>query len=524
MRRALGFLVLFCTVLAAVGEILSRRLSGGPGGEKTTVTFPTVSWVFGGDWTLGNVPLQPVLGWILTGLFLALGVWLVWRKSFRWSPMTERKWMRFRRIRRGYLSAWVLVGLVALAGLDQVVAGRRALVVRQNGHYVFPAFRKEIYPASRFGQEGEGEADYRALRAGCRQSNKGDFAILPVIPWDPTYDTDESAKLELQLKDGLLCDARGRPFSGLAQRYHAQRPEVRIRQSRVRSGRLQGAEEIYNEEGVMVRTVTWKDGQPVEEKNLAGGPVVAAPEGPWVQIDFPPIAPNLARGHWLGTDSQGWDVAAQLYGGFQVVFQAAALYLAVTYLVGITLGLLMGFLGGTFDIVAQRVIEILSDIPFLYLVIILVSIIDRDRITLPLLVGVLCLFSWIGCSYYMRSATYKEKSRDYVAAARVLGAGNGRIIFKHILPNTLAIIVTLIPFSVTGISTSLTALDFIGFGLPEKYPSWGRVLSDGVEYMRSAPWVVLSVFCVLVVVLLLVTFVGEALREAFDPKKFTTYR
>ena len=124
----------------------------------------------------------------------------------------------------------------------------------------------------------------------------------------------------------------------------------------------------------------------------------------------------------------------------------------------------------------------------------------------------------------MRSATFREKARDYVAAARVMGAGPGRIIFKHILPNTLSVLVTLIPFSITSISSSLTSLDFIGFGLPERYASWGRLLADGVENLRSAPWIVVSVFAVLVSVLLLVTFVGEALREAFDPKKFTTYR
>jgi microcin C transport system permease protein len=172
----------------------------------------------------------------------------------------------------------------------------------------------------------------------------------------------------------------------------------------------------------------------------------------------------------------------------------------------------------------QRLIEILSSIPFLYLVIILVSIMEKENITLPLIIGVFCLFSWIGCSYYMRSATYREKARDYVAAARVMGAGPGRIIFKHILPNTIALLVTLIPFSITGISSALTSLDFIGFGLPERYASWGRLLGDGVENLRTAPWIVSSVFLMIVFVLLLVTFVGEALREAFDPKKFTTYR
>ena len=522
MRRALGIVVLLCSLLAAAGEVLSRVLSGPM--EKVTVVFPTVSAIFRGDWAVRGWALQPWLGWCCAVAFAVLGLWLAWRPSFHWSPMMDRRWQRFRQIGRGWWSFRILVALVVVAGLDQVVAGRRALVVRHHGEYFFPAFRQEILKASQFGQLGEGEADYRLLREQFAAERQGDFAILPVIPWDATYDTDQSVRLVLEEVDGRLFDRAGKPFSGLAQRYHAQKPEVRVRQSRVRDGWLQGVEERFNEDGVMVRTGTWKEGRLVESKDLGVGGGVVLPEGPWVEIDYPPIAPNFARGHYLGSDSRGWDVAAQLYGGFQVVLKAAALYLGVTYLVGITIGLLMGFLGGIFDITAQRVIEVFSAIPFIYLVIILVSIFDRDRITLPFLVAVLCLFSWIGCCYYMRTATYREKARDYVAAARVLGAGHGRIIFRHILPNTLAILVTLVPFSVTGISSSLTGLDFIGFGLPQKYPSWGRLLADGVEYLRSAPWVVVSVFSVLVLVLLLVTFVGEALREAFDPKKFTTYR
>ena len=109
-----------------------------------------------------------------------------------------------------------------------------------------------------------------------------------------------------------------------------------------------------------------------------------------------------------------------------------------------------------------------------------------------------------------------------VAAARVLGASTPRIIFRHILPNVLSTTITLIPFYITGVATSLTALDFIGFGLPDRYPSWGTLLADGLANLE-APWIVGSVFVVLVVLLLLITFIGEAIREAFDPKKFTTY-
>jgi microcin C transport system permease protein len=124
---------------------------------------------------------------------------------------------------------------------------------------------------------------------------------------------------------------------------------------------------------------------------------------------------------------------------------------------------------------------------------------------------------------YLRTSTFREKARDYVAAARVQGAGTTRVIFRHILPNAIATLVTLLPFSVAGLTSSLTALDFLGFGLPDSYPSWGRVLENGTSNL-SSPWIVASVFGVMVTVLLVITFIGEAIREAFDPKKFTTYQ
>ena len=194
----------------------------------------------------------------------------------------------------------------------------------------------------------------------------------------------------------------------------------------------------------------------------------------------------------------------------------------VTFFVGISVGLISGYFGGLFDLVMQRVIEILSNMPFLFIVMIISSRIGRDNVSIFIIVSVLSFFSWLGVSTYKRTAAYKEKARDYVAAARVLGAGTPRIIFRHILPNVLSTTITLVPFYVTGVATSLTALDFIGFGLPDRYPSWGTLLADGLANLE-APWIVGSVFVVLVLLLLLITFVGEAVREAFDPKKFTTY-
>jgi microcin C transport system permease protein len=186
----------------------------------------------------------------------------------------------------------------------------------------------------------------------------------------------------------------------------------------------------------------------------------------------------------------------------------------------------MGYLGGTTDLIGQRIVEIWWNIPFLYVVMIAISLVPADTATVTrilLLLLIMAAFDWTGKAWYLRTATLKEKARDYVASARLAGAGAMRLIFKHILPNTVSTLVTFLPFTVAGGITALTALDFLNFGLPRPTPSWGEMLEVGLGN-KDAAWIVLSAFGGLVIVLLLVTFVGEAVREAYDPRKFTTYR
>ena len=242
---------------------------------------------------------------------------------------------------------------------------------------------------------------------------------------------------------------------------------------------------------------------------------------------FRPTAPSMESQHYLGTDSTSRDILARLFYGIRIALLFALAFMVVVYLIGISIGCAMGFFGGVFDLVFQRLIEIWSNIPFLYMVIIVFSVIPNSlsvsaRITILLLVMV--LFSWTSMTYYMRTETYKEKSRDYIAAARLIGASNSRIIFKHILPNVISTLVTFMPFTIIGAISSITALDYLGFGLPPPTPSLGELLKQGTATLRTAPWIVMSSFGTLVVILTLVTFIGEAVRESFDPKKFTIYR
>ena len=239
-----------------------------------------------------------------------------------------------------------------------------------------------------------------------------------------------------------------------------------------------------------------------------------------------PAPPSFSSGHWLGTDPTGRDVLARLFYGFRIVMSFALVFTAAVYVLGAAIGCAMGYFGGWIDILGQRIIEVWQNIPFLYVVIIAVSIVPSDMpvwTKIALLLTIMVAFSWASKSAFLRTATFKEKARDYVSAVRLLGASPARTIFHHILPNTTATLVTFLPFTVAEAINSLTALDFLNFGLPRPMPSWGELLEIGLGNSQ-AWWIVTSTFCAITVVLLLVTFVGEAVREAFDPKRFSTYQ
>jgi len=236
---------------------------------------------------------------------------------------------------------------------------------------------------------------------------------------------------------------------------------------------------------------------------------------------YPPYAPSISTRHYLGTDAIGRDIVARLVYGFRIAMGFSLIYVPATFLIGVLLGCLMGYRGGAFDIVMQRIIEIIDQIPFLYVVMILVSIFKPNFI---LFVSIYVVFSWTGKTYAVRAMTYRERERDYVVAARAMGASTWRIIANHIVPNVLVVIVTMIPFAVSGGISSLTVLDYLGFGLPPPTPSWGELISQGVSQFRTAPWILWSVISAMSSVLIMIAFVGEGLRDAFDPKKFTVYK
>lgn len=219
--------------------------------------------------------------------------------------------------------------------------------------------------------------------------------------------------------------------------------------------------------------------------------------------------------NWLGTDDRGRDVVARLLYGFRIsVLFALALTIFGTVL-GVLTGALQGFFGGKTDLAMQRFIEIWSAMPELYLLIIFSAVFDPSIALLLVLLG---LFGWMGLSDYVRAEFLRNRQLDYVRAARALGLSNGQIIWRHVLPNSLTPVVTFLPFRMSAAILALTSLDFLGLGVPPGTPSLGELLAQGKNNI-DAWWISLSTFAVLVVTLMLLTFMGDGLRDALDPRK-----
>jgi microcin C transport system permease protein len=250
-------------------------------------------------------------------------------------------------------------------------------------------------------------------------------------------------------------------------------------------------------------------------------------------LDLPGSPPNPpSRQHIFGTDDRGRDIFARLAYGFNVSLSFALLVLVVSLAIGVSAGALLGYFGGKLDILGQRLIEIWSSLPFLYTIIIVSSIVvpiylpGRNLVLQPsfwLLILILTAFDWMGITYYVRGEFYREKTKDYVAAAISMGASDSSIIFKHILPNSLTPVVSFAPFMIVANISALVALDFLGFGLPAPTPSWGELIEQGVDNLTKW-WLVLFPLAAMFVTLLLIVFIGEAVREAFDPKEYSRLR
>jgi len=253
----------------------------------------------------------------------------------------------------------------------------------------------------------------------------------------------------------------------------------------------------------------------IEEKGWAIWPPVPYSYDT-VIYDLPVPAPAPPSGqNWLGTDDQARDVVARLIYGFRISVLFGLTLTVASSLIGVVAGAVQGYFGGWLDLLFQRFIEIWSGLPVLYLLIILASVVEPN---FWWLLGLMLLFSWMALVGVVRAEFLRARNFEYVRAARALGVGNVKTMFRHVLPNAMVATLTFVPFILNGSITTLTSLDFLGFGLPPGSPSLGELLAQGKSNLQ-APWLGITAFAVLAVMLSLLIFIGEAARDAFDPRK-----
>ena len=452
-------------------------------------------------------------------------------KWIKLDPIMRKRLERFRRIKRGYYSFIVLSLAIVMSVFAPYLAESRALLVWHEGRVYLPTF--EYLPMETFGQEpppawgmadleteylrlqrewrlerelydrarAQVEGDPAALAAlEERYTNRSSFVIMPPIPWDPYQNDFWYNEILNEVQD--LLDARD---SEAAVRL-ARRDQM---------GELADAIETGQIEAMMSDPDRSPTGDVLGLARTGAMPSLAG------LGTVPPTAPDLLRRHYLGTDSQGRDVASRLLYGFRISVFFALFLVLIGQALGTVVGSLQGYLGGRVDILSQRLIEVLIAVPFLYVVIIMAALFAP---TFWMLLGIMALFQWIGITFFMRTEMYREKTREYCLAARSYGASHLRIIFRHLLPNCLIPLVTFTPFAIVGAIFALTGLDYLGYGLPAPTPSWGEMIDQALQLEnRDKLWLILAPFGALTATLVLVVFIGESIREAFDPKRYAKY-
>jgi microcin C transport system permease protein len=449
----------------------------------------------------------------------------------RIDPLTRRRLERFRRIKRGYYSLVILTAAIVLSVFAPYLAESRALAVWYNGRLFLPTF--EYFSMDTFGQvpppawaTGELETEYlrlqrewqverylydraRAERSGdpaamtgldARFPNRRNYVVMPPIPWNP-YQNDFWYNEILHEIQALL-----------------DRGDLDVAERLARRDRLDELAEEIRTGGIKARLEDPAQSATGDLVGLARSGAMASLAGLGA---VPPTPPDMRRRHYLGTDSQGRDVAARLLYGFRISIFFALFLVVFGQVIGTVVGSLQGYLGGRFDILSQRIIEVLIAIPFLYVVIIIAALFSP---TFWMLLLIMAVFQWIGITFYMRTEMYREKTREYCLAAKSYGASHLRIIFRHLLPNCLTPLVTFTPFAVVGAIFALTGLDYLGYGLPAPTPSWGELIDQALQLEnRNRLWLTFAPFGALTVTLVLVVFIGESVREAFDPKQYAKY-
>lgn len=465
------------------------------------------------------------------------------KKAYSTESLFRKRLRKFRSIKRGYYSFIIIVSLYILSFFTPLLLNYKPLLVKYNGEYYSPILK--FYPASVFGLDSQSEADYRKLKHQFKREDAGNWVLMPLYEYGPNEsltDTDPYLRID-DIKDSFsLVSALRTPKDPLAI-YISGRLTPKLKQA------IADAPEFLNPPRALVKDVIRELNEILEDGSLLDKGIFIADDlkettrelaqqklyglnliqlnrylmcdqwvGTIVKNRQPPTPPS--RHHWFGTDDRGRDVFVRICYGFNISLSFSLIIVAISYIIGVSIGASLGYFGGKYDILMQRFIEIWSSIPFLYTIIVISSILQPNFL---LLVGLMSVFGWVGMTYFIRGEFYREKSKDYVHAAIAMGASNMKIIFKHILPNSLTPVIAFGPFAIVGGIFSLLSLDYLGFGLPPPTPSWGELIGQGMSNIFSY-WLVLFPMSALFATLLMVVFIGEAVREAFDPREYSRLR
>jgi microcin C transport system permease protein len=449
--------------------------------------------------------VHKLIPWIVRRIGQVLGF------RMRTSPLTQKRISRFKSIRRGYWSFVLITTGFALSFFLELFVNNKAVYIRYGDRTQYPAVASwvnfwlpaanldDTARASDYGLTGDAELNYRHYARWVR---------------DPGELERDAREIEAQIERDAeafrdrLADQALR--AGLEFDRSAPLPQFKLDQY-----------DIMRERAALYRRL-----QSEFEKGEASIVMPLHSHSPREQVfelpGQPPHKPFQPGVPPLGTDFEGKDVLAQILYGFRISFAFAAVVAFVGYSIGVVVGAVMGFFGGWVDILVQRIIEVWSSIPFLYVMMILASVTQPEFWLLCLMLVV--LNAWLGITYYVRGEFYREKARDYVQAASALGVLRRDIMLRHILPNALVPIVTYLPFAIVAFINVLVSLDFLGFGLPVDEPSWGRLLRQGSENVVNFPHMIYFPVMALALTLYCVVMIGEAVREAFDPQKYARIR
>ena len=365
--------------------------------------------------------------------------------------MNRRRLDNFRRNRRGYWSFWIFLVLFTASMFSELLANDRPLIASYKGELLFPVFVD--YPEDKFGGF-EATTDYRDPTIADEIDAHG------WMIWPPIRFANNTTKLDPPT-----------PFPSP--------PTWTLSEEQCKAALAAEAGRRH-------------------EKPLPGGGSCS---------DLEPM--------WLGTDANGHDVVARLLYGFRISILFGLILAGVSSVIGVFAGAVQGYFGGWLDLTMQRVIEVWSSLPQLYILIILSAILAPSFFVL---LSILLLFSWSSLVHVVRAEFLRARNFEYVNAARALGLSNFKIIVKHVLPNAMVATLTFMPFIVNASIGTLTSLDFLGLGMPPGSPSLGELLLEGKSNI-SAPWLGLSAFATVALMLSLLIFIGEAVRDAFDPRK-----